>query len=353
MPTNKNALIRYMHLDTLLSDRHHYYDMRDLTDICNSRLRLGGLAEVTQRCIEKDIRNLESEPFNAHITRERRNGKTCIQYTDTSFSIFTKKMSDEERMLLREVLSTLGQFDGLDNFTWLDDFKNQFGVKESRKIISFSTNHYLKNSSLLGKLFDTIANRQTIELGYHTFKDAETSRKVVVYPYQLKQYNERWFLLCSPDDDTDKILNFALDRIDSITPLPAAKYIDCKIDLQEHFDDIVGVTLYADRPLQKITLWASEEEAPYIETKPIHPSQKWLKGEVGERLAKKYCFLGKGKFFEIECIENYELKRVLTSFGDGLLVLSPKNIQDDIHRQISDMATSYNELQKHSAESEH
>jgi hypothetical protein len=48
-----------------------------------------------------------------------KNGKYYITYNKYSFSIFKQEMSREERSLLREVLSTLGQFGGLDNFQWL------------------------------------------------------------------------------------------------------------------------------------------------------------------------------------------------------------------------------------------
>lgn len=61
-------------------------------------------------------------------------------------------MSREERNLLREVLSTIGQFNGLDNFKWLDDFKIGLGLEERRQIISFSNNPFLQNSNLLGTL---------------------------------------------------------------------------------------------------------------------------------------------------------------------------------------------------------
>ena len=54
MPTNKNALTRYKYLDELLSDRHHFFDIHDLTDRVNEKLITSGLPEVTQRCIEKD-----------------------------------------------------------------------------------------------------------------------------------------------------------------------------------------------------------------------------------------------------------------------------------------------------------
>lgn len=54
MATNKNALIRYKHLDRLLSDRHHYYDINDLTKKVNEMLLEEGFQTVTRRCIEKD-----------------------------------------------------------------------------------------------------------------------------------------------------------------------------------------------------------------------------------------------------------------------------------------------------------
>lgn len=343
MPTNKNALTRFKYLDDLLSDRHHYYDIHDLTDKVNDKLAYNGFPEVSQRCVEKDIKYLEYAPFNADIERIRKNGKAIIRYANPSFSIFTKEMRDEELALLREVLNTLGQFEGLDNFKWLDNFKIGLGINEGKKVISFSTNPYLKNSSLLGELFDVISNEQTINLEYHKFSDG-IKRTVVVYPYLLRQYNDRWYLFCSPEDNIDMILNFALDRIDSINTLPEKKYVACRQNLEERFDDIIGVTLFTDRPLKKILLWASDKEAPFIETKPIHPSQKAIKGEVCDNLHLHYNSLKGGKFFEIECIENYELIRELSSHGNEMLVLSPKDIQDHVYNRVKAMTDSYERI---------
>ena len=147
------------------------YDIHDLTEKVNDMLYEDGFPEVTQRCIEKDLNTLEYAPFSAPIERFTKNGKRCIAYSKRSFSIFTKELSDEEAILLREVLNTIGQFDGLDNFKWLDDFKIGLGLEERRQIISFSNNPYLQNSNLLGTLFDQISNKVVIRLSYHTFSD--------------------------------------------------------------------------------------------------------------------------------------------------------------------------------------
>ena len=345
MPTNKNALIRYKYLDRLLSDHHHYYDIHDLTEKVNDMLYEDGFPEVTQRCIEKDLNTLEYAPFSAPIERFTWNGKRCISYEKRSFSIFKQEMSREERNLLREVLSTIGEFDGLDNFKWLDDFKIGLGLEERRQIISFSYNPYLQNSNLLGTLFDNISNEVVIRLSYHTFSDA-TIRSIDFHPYLLKQYNDRWFLIGAADIDK-KILNFALDRIDKVEPLPEKKYAECPEDFYERFEDIVGVTLYDDRPVEHIIFWVSDSSKDYVSTKPIHESQIQYQGSEEFKLRNQYTNLQGGAFFSIACIRNYELIRDLCSFGKELLVLSSDgNIQDEIYNRICSMASEYVSLKR-------
>ncbi len=333
MPTNKNALIRYKYLDKLLSDYHHFYDIHDLTEKVNDMLYEDGFPEVTQRCIEKDINTLEYAPFSAPIERFNKNGKRCIHYENRSFSIFKKEISREEQNLLREVLSTIGQFDGLDNFGWLEDFKIGLHIEERRQIISFANNPYLQNSNLLGTLFDNISNEVVIRLSYHTFND-ETIRSIDFHPYLLKQYNERWFLLGAADSD-QKILNFALDRIDKVEPLPEKKYSECLDDIYERFEDIVGVTLYEDRQVEHIVCWVNEASKGYVNTKPIHESYTPYKGEKQIQLHEQYPQLDGGLFFSIDCIPNFELIRELCSFGGNLVVLSPESIREEIKNRLS------------------
>ena len=136
MPTNKNAFIRYKFLDRLLSDRHHYYDRKALWEKVNEMLDDAGFKQVTRRCIETDIIDLMDAPFNAPIEEYHANGKVCLRYK-RGFSIFKEEMTREERYLLREVLNTIGQFDGLDNFEWLDKFKVGLEIEERSQVISF------------------------------------------------------------------------------------------------------------------------------------------------------------------------------------------------------------------------
>ena len=349
MPTNKNAFIRYKYLDRLLSDRHHYYDINDLTEKVNDMMEQDGLGiSVVRRTIEKDLLNMQLAPFSAPIDFEKKNGKNIYRYTDSTFSIFSQELSREERNLLREVLSTIGQFDGLDNFTWLDKFKIGLGLEDRRQIISFSNNPYLRNSNLLGSLFDCISNEVVIRLSYHTFYDS-TIRSIEFHPYLLKQYNDRWYLLGIADSDM-KILNFALDRIDKVEPLPEKKYIECTEDLHERFYDIVGVTFYENRPVEHILCWVSDTSKGYVDTKPIHGSYTPIKGENDEQLRKEYPQLQGGMFFTLDCVSNFELIRELCSYGKDLIVLrSNGTIADEVYKRISEMNEKYLEMRTKSS----
>ena len=117
---------------------------------------------------------------------------------------------------------------------------------------------------------------QVLSLKYHTFNNLE-DRESVVHPYLLKEYNKRWFLFVGTEYGA--VLNFAIDRIDGFKPMPHIKYIEPDDDLESRFDDIVGVSIYKDSVVETILLWVAKGQYPYIKTKPIHGSQKEIKGE--------------------------------------------------------------------------
>ena len=337
----KNAIMRYKILDSLLSNRNRYYSIPELLEKVNEALELDGMEPVSRRCIEKDLNTLECAPYEAVIERVWYHGKKCIRYAEEGFSIFTKKLTEEEENLLSEVLNTIGQFDGLDTFEWLDSLKKRLDIKEHRRIIQFDSNPYFEGRNLIGSLFTAISNKQVLALKYHTFKDPQV-KEVVVYPYLLKEYNNRWFLIVGVEDGT--ILNFALDRIDDFKPMPHIDYIEPDEDLESRFDDIVGVTLFKDKPTEDILLWVNEEGYQYVKTKPLHGSQRDVKGEEDKTMREKYPALQGGRFFRLQCILNYELEQLLMSKMNQLVVLEPATLKDSLINRIKKMDSLYSSI---------
>ena len=354
MPANKNAVTRYYILDKLLANRYHNYSTEELRQHVNEELEELYQEPVSIRTIQGDLHYLEYEgPFLAEIEHyqidvpsQRSPNKTvkkaCHRYADPSYSIFKKEMTEDEKYLLSEALSLLGQFDGLPNLEGLEKLRVSLNVKNPRQIVSFTKNP-LEGTNLLGELFTSISQQQVVELHYHRFDTPDEERQVVIYPYLLKEYNRRWYLIAATESD-GKLLNFALDRIDKVVPLPTHRYKNYDGDLNERFEDIVGVTLYEDKSLQTIVFWVSDRSKDYVATKPIHESQRNIRGEREEEIRHKYPTLDSGRFFSIDCIENYELIRELTSFGKDLIVLSPNEIRSKVAERILEMNLLYQSL---------
>lgn len=343
MPANKNAVIRYKYLDTFLSDRHHYYDIHDLTNMVNNYLQQDGDdGAVSQRTIELDLNFLMGTPFHADIVHERINGKSWIHYADPQFSIFKKALSKDEENLLAEVLNTIGQFDGLSNFEWLDGLKKSLGVKEMPKVISFS-NPVILNSNLLGILFTAISNKVVIKLSYHTFQAPDDKKTILLHPYLLKEYNKRWFLIGAADED-GYMLTFALDRIDEVEECQTVKYKECKEDLTERYEDVVGVTIMKDAVPEDILLWVAPSSVKYIETKPLHGSQTPYTNEREVALRSKYPTLEGGKFFRLNCIVNTELKQLLNSYLPDIMVIEPESLRKQCIESTTRMLEKYNRI---------
>ena len=356
MPKNKNAMSRYMILDELLRDRYHNYSLDDLTEIVNDRLAVMGIEPVVRRSIEKDLRFLEYESdFLVELERYTAKGvdsfdkesqrtitKRCIRYADPTFSIFKKAMSDDETYLLRELISMVGQFDGLPELSTLEDLRSRLQLSDNKQIISLAKNP-LNNSNIFAQLFAAISHKQVIEIAYHTFDDINSQRLVIVHPYLLKEYNRRWYLIASAEQD-GKLLTLALDRIETITPQPAHVYHDFDGDLLERYEDIVGVTLYEDKPVEHIVFWVSDASMHYVMTKPIHESQRHYTKEREQEFRSTYTMLENGAFFSVDCIINYELIRELMSFGKDLLVLTPESLKKQIIEKISANIQSYSIL---------
>ena len=140
MPANKNAVTRYYILDKLLANRYRNYSVADLCELVNEELKERKL-KASIRTIQYDINYIEnSGPFLAEIERYQVDAvsknnpnltvkKDCLRYADPSFSIFKKELKDDEKYLLREAFSLLGQFDGLPLLEGLEQLRSSLNIK--------------------------------------------------------------------------------------------------------------------------------------------------------------------------------------------------------------------------------
>ena len=342
MPANKNAVIRYKFLDDLLSDRLHYYSMEELTEKVNERLEDLGYSPVVSRTLEKDLVFLQERPFCIPLERNRKGGKSYIKYSSRSFSIFTHELSNEEISLLCEVLNTVGQFSGLPNFDWLDGLRNEMGFKKQKQVLSFSNNPLLKNTNILAKLYEFVANDCVLNIVYQRFTES-TPENFILHPYLLKEYNNRWYLV-GWQPAKDRIFTLAIDRIIEFEHLTEEKFNPYKGNIEDHFKDTIGITVYDDSAPEDIIFWASNIIVPYIETKPFHQSQS---EDVLDELflRTKYELPDEGRLYKIRCTLNLELEQALTRHFGDLIVLEPLKLRSSIVEKVRIMQKRYEKLE--------
>lgn len=347
MPTNKNALSRIKILDRLLSESvRRQYTMDDLKRLCNEHLKEDGKEEVGRRCIEKDLKFIETE--FGEIKRERFGKKKIIRYASQIDGIFNQTISSSERKILQAISRTFGRMDGVEEFELFNQLKDSSSEQE-QPIIIFEKNEELSNRDLLPKLLKLIESRSVVELQYHRIRDKQKRSKKKLYPYLLKQYRGRWFLF-GITIDTKEVMCYSLDQIENIQTM-ADKFELRDIDWNDYFDDMIGVSKDKDTEPQEIIFWASNDECAYLEGKPIHHSQKKLGKSRSDELRRKFHIPDKiGKFFSIKCINNFELRRELASKFGERIVLEPEIIKNEIAKSIDEMTLRYKKLSKNEIE---
>ena len=347
MPVSKNAMARYRVMDEMLADPNRTYTTSEIRERVIRKCNLPESFSI--RMIQKDLLALEQAPFYKKLDRKKGRFGT-VRYADQSSPIFFQELTADEEEVLREALRSLGQFDGLDNFTWLELLKKRLDFKEradEQPYISFSKNEELQISEgLLGRLFSAISKKKVITITYTVFGYAP--RKYTGYPYQLKQYNDRWFLLCTPLADdvypyrSDFIATFPLDRIDGQFEYNDDEpYIPTPVDLKARFDEIIGVTLYEKEEIQDLYFAVSKKSLPYVQTKYLHCTQIELDEDSQEIYRQKYPSLKDWTFFSIECRPNPELYSKFLSFGENIVLVEPEEMRRNMFAKLQMAESNY------------
>ena len=353
MPVNKDAMARYRIIDEMLADPYKNYTTNDILE--RVLREFGSDKSLSRRMIQKDIKALEGEPFNKKIVRNA-GGRGTVRYADPTTRLFYQELTSDEEEILKEALGSLGKFEGLENFRWLEDLGRKLDMdskRAERPVISFSRNDILQiPDNLLGQLFCAISRRKVIRFGYRRFEDAgKAFTRTTVYPYQLRQYNNRWFLLCNPVGneqypfDPERIYNYALDRMDGrVDYVDDMPYIDTPVDIDARFAEIVGVTYYEDSKVEDIYFAVGKGSLDYIRTKAVHVSQDEVNPEVEKEFKARYPSLSDCRFFVISCRPNRELFALLASFGKDLTVVEPESVRDTLRKMFEAAAVNYASL---------
>ena len=336
MATNKNALIRYKILDNCFRNPGKRYFIKDLMIACESVLfEIDSESNgISRRQIFDDIAFMESdEGWNIELLRLRDGKKVFYRYVEPSFSINNMPLNEIEINQLKDAIHILSQFKGMPQFECVNELvpklmQGFLSEEATTPIMDFDSNQYLKGIKNLGFLHNAIFYKKVLSIKYQPFEN-DKPFELIVHPYYLKQYNNRWFLFGYNPEIGKYDWNLALDRIVSLEEIEGEYNQNTDIDWQEYFEDIIGVTKPMNAEVENVEIHFFGKTGHYIETKPLHGSQKskWL----GEKLFE----------VRLKVMVNYELEKMVLSFGESVVVIKPASLVESIMGKLGKALGNY------------
>jgi predicted DNA-binding transcriptional regulator YafY len=183
--------------------------------------------------------------------------------------------------------------------------------------MGFESNRFLKGIEHLGPLYNAIRFKKILLITYQPF-ESQAAFDITLHPYYLKEYNGRWFLFGYNPEKDKADWNLPIDRMQTVKEIRGKYRKNEDIDWQEYFEDMVGVTRVTGRQPETIRLNFYGLTGKYIESKPLHGSQKhkWIDDATLE--------------VTLQVIINYELERLIISYGETVKVHQPKSLAHTI-----------------------
>lgn len=330
MAVTKNPLIRYKILDACFRNPYKKLSKEILLETLNEKLM--ELFDDESHCIklrqmQDDIAFMKSaEGWSIELAEEFDGKKRIFRYEDLNFSINNAPLNEVELSEFQSAIHVLSQFEGMPQFEGIQEIiaKLKYDLKAEKNkqpFIGFDTNQDLKGMEHFSLLYNATQKQLPLQITYRDFK-SEHPYTFTFHPYYLKQYNNRWFLFGLQEETMKTDWNVAIDRIVSIETSNAKFIPNTTIDWQDYFSDMIGVSKPIDGKLEEIVLHFNQLTGKYMENKPIHETQKhkWLNEETLE--------------VKIKVIPNYELERLILSYGDSVKVISPIELQNTIKKRL-------------------
>ena len=334
MPQNKNALIRYQTIDECLRNTAKKWTKEMLLEkVLEVLYEKEKITKLSIRTIQLDIQHMRSNKlgYNAPIIVYERK---YYKYEDPNFKFYDATLSKGEIKHLIDAMDVIKQFMPFKQFAKLsDDFtklektitKDVDDNKGDIKYIQLDKTVISKGTEWITPIKNALANETCLRISYEPFKKEKYT--ITVSPQILKEYNNRWFLLCT--DMNDKIQTMALDRIDELEEWIADTYRPYRLDLYTYFDNCIGVSKVIDSKPVRVVFKIKTDQFPYIFTKPLHSSQEEISRDE------------EWVTVSLDVVNNFELKQKLMTFLPKIKILEPKELREDIKKTLKEAYDLY------------
>ena len=328
MPTNKNALARYIIINRCLTSKTKkvWSGVELLEELKKNDLK------ISLRQLQTDIgimRFDERLKYNAPIDT---NSKGYF-YTDSNYSIDKLNLTEKQLQSFDFVIKNLYEFKDL---AIMHEFRgalekvagilSNFKDGDRAAYVDFEKAPYYEGLNYRDELVDACQSKTILTISYTTH-DRTHPFKHTVDPYSIKEYKNWWYVVCLLHHKQRPII-LALDRINSISASKQTYTPSTTFCPKEYFKDFLGITC-TDGPVENIVLQLTPSFAKYAKKQHIHASQTIVSEDKN------------GTVIELKMKNNYELKSTILSHGLGVTVLQPEGLRQEMKQIITEMLKKY------------
>lgn len=178
----------------------------------------------------------------------------------------------------------------------------------------------------LGTAINAIKTSRRIKFDYHPYTRSKPTTDIVMSPYLLKIFKQRWYLTGFVHSDS-KIKTYALDRITKAAVTETPLEDNPEFDPAGYFHDSFGIVVTASKP-RRIVLKVDSRQAKYFRALPLHHSQH-------EMLNDEF------SLFTYTMRISQDLVAELLSYGPKVTVLEPRELKVMMEKELRDALANY------------
>lgn len=178
----------------------------------------------------------------------------------------------------------------------------------------------------LEPMIEAVKSNRLIKFNYHPFNRSRVSRGVVIEPYLLKLFRQRWYV-AGRNVAERKIKTYALDRISEPEIQPETFEMSAKFNPKEYFRYSFGIVVDNSEP-RIVKLRTDTHQAKYLRALPLHPSQQ-------EEVHDDY------SLFSYRLLLTPDFLRELMSLGPDVKIEEPAELQAMLKNRLRETLALY------------
>lgn len=182
----------------------------------------------------------------------------------------------------------------------------------------------------LTTIVSAMRDRKAIMITYQSFWKDKTFT-FTAYPYCLKLFKQRWYMLAA-SDGADDLRIYSLDeRMTNVEATDEYYDIPSDFDAEEYFSNYYGVIIGTDWEPQEVKIKVANDQVRYFDTLPLHVSQQKMEEESDEYFT----------IYRYHLAPTHDFKKEIMSWGASVEVICPEDFRQEIKDEINAMQEYY------------